>query len=216
MTVQSGKCVILAARWLGEEAAFLSPGEGDLLLCADAGYVRARAFGWTPALTIGDWDSLPLGTEVQGPRRTVPAHKDDTDTVLCVQEGRARGYRHFRVGGGLGGRLDHTLANLQLAADCALRGESLWLCDTLNRVTVLAPGEYILPRMPDRKLSLLAFSEHVRGVTLRGTEWELTDAELHSRVPLGVSNEWRADAARLSFREGLLLFLASGEEETER
>ncbi|MDY4140627.1 MAG: thiamine pyrophosphokinase, partial [Eubacteriales bacterium] len=102
-------------------------------------------------------------------------------------------------------RIDHTLANLQCLADCALRGEEAWLCDAHNRLTILAPGEHVLRRMPGRKLSLLAFTPEVTGVTLRGAAWELTDATLTSRYPLGVSNEFTRETASLRFTGGLLM-----------
>ncbi len=141
----------------------------------------------------------------------LPARKDDTDTAVCLQEGRKRGFREFRVGGGLGGRLDHTVANLQLAADCALRGERMWLCDAQNLATVLAPGSYALPWMMNRKLSLLAFTDQVTGVSLRGTEWPLENAVLENRCPLGISNEWKETSAILSFESGLLSVFFSGD-----
>ena len=59
--------------------------------------------------------------------------------------------------------------------------------------------------MPGRKLSLLAFTPEVTGVTLRGAAWELTDATLTSRYPLGVSNEFTGDTATLCFTGGLLM-----------
>ena len=206
-----GVCIVIAALYDGEERAFLTPSQGDLLICADRGCERALRHGMRPDLVIGDFDSSAPESAAGLPVVTLPRLKDDTDTAVCVAEGRRRGYRAFRVGGSLGGRLDHAAANLQLSADCALRGETLWLCDARNRVTVLAPGEYVLPRMAGRYLSLLAFSETAGGVNLAGTRWPLSGAVLSSRVPLGVSNEWTSDEARLSFSDGLLTVFFSAD-----
>ncbi len=197
------RCIIIAPLYAGEERNWLTPQKGDLFLCADGGYPAAMRCGFTPDLTVGDFDSMP-DMPVAGEVLRLPVHKDDTDLVACIREGRKRGYREFVAAGCLGGRFDHTLACLQCAADCAAHGESLWLCDGENRVTVLAPGAYVLPAMPGRKLSLLAFSPEVHGVNLRGALWELTDATLTYRWPLGCSDEWTAPAAHLSFAEGLL------------
>ncbi len=198
------RCIIIAPLHAGEEHALLTPRTGDLLLCADGGYAAAIRHGFTPDLTIGDFDSMP-DVPVAGEVLRLPVHKDDTDLLACMKEGRRRGYREFIAAGCLGGRFDHTLAALQCAADAAAKGESLWLCNATNRVTVLAPGAYRIPAIPGRKLSLLAYDEAVTGVTLRGTLWELTDATLSSRCPLGCSNEWTAPEARLSFTSGLLV-----------
>lgn len=208
--MQGKRCLIIAPLYAGEERDLLTPRDGDLLLCADAGYRRAIEHGLTPRLTIGDFDSLgeiPQSGEVI----RLPVEKDDTDMVVCLQEGRRRGYREFVIGGALGGRFDHTLACLQCAADAAMRGERVWLLDGRNRVTVLAPGEHELPRVPMRKLSLLAYTPEVRGVTLTGAAWELDDAILNNRYPLGCSNEWRSDIVHLSFRDGLLVLSISGD-----
>ena len=198
------KCIILGAMYAGEEPAFLAREEGDCLICADAGFRGAKRYGMRPDLVIGDFDSMPR-SEAEGERVIqLPVMKDDTDTLVCLREGRKRGYREFRIGGGLGGRMDHTLANIQCAADCAVRGESAWLVDACNRVTVLAPGAYRIPAMQGRKLSLLAFTGKVAGLSVRGTQWELSGAVLEQTYPLGCSNWFCAPAADISFSEGLL------------
>lgn len=202
------RCIIIAPLYRGEERAWLTPQPGDLMICADAGYRAAVAHGFQPDLTVGDFDSMPDVTP-EGEVLRLPVHKDDTDMVVCLKEGRARGYREFVIGGCLGGRFDHTIACLQCAADCAARGESAWLSDERNRVTVLAPGSYRFPAAVGCKLSLLAYSPEVHGVTLRGTLWELSNAVLTSRYPLGCSNEWTAEAAELSFTEGNLIVCIS-------
>lgn len=202
-----GKCIIIAPLYAGEAVEYLQPEEGDLLICADGGYDAAVRFGFQPELVIGDFDSMPFDHVKDCESIRLPVHKDDTDMVVCLEEGRKRGYNTFRIAGCLGGRLDHTISNLQCLYDCALRGESAWMCDAQNRVTVLQPGKYALPRMEGYKFSLLAYTPEVAGVTLRGTEWELTDAVLTNRYPLGVSNEILADWVELSFEKGALLVL---------
>lgn len=204
-----GKCIIIAPLYAGEQRDYLRREDGDLLICADGGYAAARRYGLEPDLVIGDFDSMPF-EQVQGCEYIrLPVHKDDTDMVVCLEEGRRRGYTSFRIAGCLGGRLDHTMSNLQCLYDCALRGESAWMCDGQNRVSVVMPGRHALPRMEGYKFSLLAYTPEVKGLTLRGTMWELTGAELTNRYPLGVSNEILAPWAEFSFEEGALLVLYS-------
>lgn len=198
------RCIIIAPLYRGEERDWLMPQRGDLTICADAGYKAALMYGLKPDLTIGDFDSMQ-DDSAEGEVIRLPVHKDDTDMVVCLREGRKRGCRDFIVAGCLGGRFDHTLACLQCAADCAERGEIVWLCDAQNRVTALRPGRYNFPKIPGRRISLLAFTPEVKGVTLKGTLWELDDAVLTSRYPLGCSNEWVGDAAELTFIEGVLI-----------
>ena len=200
-----GRCMIIAPLYRGEEKAWLTAGEGDLLMCADGGWAAALRHGLKPSVIVGDFDSMP---EPEAPGAEIirlPVHKDDTDMVACLREGRKRGYRSFILAGCMGGRFDHTISNLQCLYDCAARGEEAWMCDGQNRVTVLLPGTYRLPAMPDRKLSLLAFGQDARGVTVTGVEWPLEGATLTCRHPLGCSNEFRAAEASLSFTDGALI-----------
>ena len=210
------KCVILTPLYGGEEKDWLAAGPEDMLICADGGYDAALAAGLTPDLVVGDFDSMP-DSHLAGctcPIVRLPVHKDDTDTVVCLKEGRSRGYRRFIIAGTLGGRFDHTLSNVQVLYDCALRGEEAWLCDRQNRVRVLLPGEYTLEALPGTHLSLLAWTERVTGIDLSGTEWPLRNATLTSRYPLGCSNNALEDTVRLRFVSGALVLVWSRENGT--
>ena len=114
-----GICHIVGAGEMG--GARISVAPGDFLIAADAGYRAVRAQGWKPDLVVGDFDSL--GEEPAG--ETVVRHpvmKDDTDMMLAVRIGLARGYQEFTLYGALGGRLDHTIANMQVLQHLAGRG----------------------------------------------------------------------------------------------
>lgn len=204
------RCIIIAPLYAGEALPVVTPRAGDLLLCADGGWRAVVRHGLKPDLTIGDFDSMPVEA-VAGEILRLPVEKDDTDLLACIREGRRRGYRTFVAAGCLGGRMDHTLACLQCAADCAARGESLLLLDGLNSVTVLGPGQHEIPREPGRKLGLLAYTPEVTGLTVTGTKWTLTDAALSHRYPLGCSNEWTEDTAQVSFASGQLIVCISGD-----
>ena len=201
------QCIIIAPLYAGEEKEWLTPGEGDLLMCADGGWDAAVKHGFAPSLVIGDFDSMPESHVAGADVIRLPVHKDDTDMVVCLREGRRRGYRSFRLAGCMGGRFDHTISNLQCLADCAVRGEEVWMCDPCNRVTILPPGAYVLPKLDGRKLSLLAYSEQVSGVHLTGTLWPLQEAVLTNRYPLGCSNEILDSEAHLSFSDGLMMVM---------
>ena len=63
--------------------------------------------------------------------------KDETDMLAALAQGRARGYSCFHLYGGLGGMLDHTLANLQLLCAMAQAGEQGFLLDDEIAVTAI-------------------------------------------------------------------------------
>lgn len=201
------RCIIILPLYAGEAPEQVRKEAGDLLLCADGGYENALAYGLVPDGVIGDFDSMPREKVGACPVITLPTHKDDTDTARCMEEGRRQGYRSFVLAGGIGGRLDHTLSNIQLLYDAALRGEDAVLLGEYNQVRILLPGSYTLPRIPGWKLSLLAYTPQVEGICLRGVEYSLSNATLNNRFPLGVSNEWTSPQAELSFTAGAMMLL---------
>ena len=89
----------------------------NLILCADTAYLAADAEGITPHIVIGDFDhgtaSAPEGRQ---DIMRVPCEKDDTDTMLCIKYAIEKGADKLTILGGIGGRLDHTFANLQALA----------------------------------------------------------------------------------------------------
>ena len=93
---------------------------GDFVIACDRGYAYCERLGLTPDLFIGDFDSysgaVAPGVAVE---RLIP-EKDDTDTGHAITYALAHGFRTLVLTCALGGRLDHTLANLQNAA---LRGQ---------------------------------------------------------------------------------------------
>ena len=105
-------CVIFCAG--GFWALAVPIDEVDLVIAADGGLRHTEQCGVRPTLILGDFDSLgytPDRAEV------FPVEKDDTDTMLAVREGLARGCGEFYIYGGTGGvRLEPTLANLQTLA----------------------------------------------------------------------------------------------------
>lgn len=190
--------------------------EDSFIICADGGFLYARREGLRPHLIIGDFDSAPAGTLPENdpffegvPIVHVPSEKDDTDTMLCVKKGLELGMDRFLIAGGIGGRLDHTIANIQSLAYLREHGADAVMADPENRVMVAAPGTLLLEREPGFKFSLFAYSDKCSGVTLRGAKYPLDDALLEQSFPIGVSNEFAEDTVSVTFTEGRLLVIMS-------
>lgn len=86
------------------------------IVCADGGAQKAKSVGYTPDLIVGDLDSLegrdtlPASTEIIA----VP-NQDNTDFEKTLDLMLARGMDNFLVTAFAGGRIDQTLANIQIA-----------------------------------------------------------------------------------------------------
>lgn len=174
-----------------------------LYLCADAGMRLAQAFDICPDWIIGDFDSLgeiPTGSNVA----VFPPGKDDTDTVLAAKYALSKGCDELLFYGALGGRLDHTFANLQLLrmlADHHARGI---LVDEKHWVTLQRGGTVSYPKR-DGYFSLFSWTETCEDVTLEGTEYVLWHDALSGSFPLGVSNRIIAEKAVVTVGKGDLL-----------
>lgn len=136
-------CFIVGAGVI-DPALRLSPAPGDLLIAADGGLPAVERMGLVPHLVVGDFDSL--GHTPTHPNTIVlPTEKDNTDMAAAVKLGLERGYRRFALYGGTGGRLAHTLANLQLLDGLARRGCQGFLVGEGTVATALCNGTLTFP-----------------------------------------------------------------------
>lgn len=180
-----------------------------LVIAADGGYPLAcKVFG-KPDLAVGDFDSLGhIPTDV--PIIKHPAEKDDTDLSLAAEAAIARGATELYIYAALGGRLDHTVANLQLLASLATRGIRATLIGA-DGVAVTALSEKQSAHFTPRTgiFSVFAHGGPCEGVSLSGVKYPLSFATLTPDRPLGISNEFVKDAATVSLVRGTLLLFYS-------
>ena len=186
-------------------SAGFHPKAGDFVIAADGGYDALSKAGFRPDLILGDMDSIAgLPARVAGLR--FPASKDMTDMALCIRLAKGRGYRRFKLYGALGGRLDHSIANLQLLANIAREGMdgSIIAPDTL--IYAVCNGSLALaPIKKGSTISVFSWGEAAQGVSLRGLKYPLHNAQLHSFEPLGVSNESSGNPVRITVNAGVVL-----------
>ena len=206
------RCILFSGGPLSDcDQIEVKVGPGDFVIACDAGCRTAAQFGVRPDLAVGDFDSL--GEPVPGgiPVQKVPAEKDDTDTMLGLRIGLEQGFREFLLVGGFGGRLDHTVANLQALGWLCRQGASGQILSNRNRAWAVRCGTLVLRRLDGWHLSVFAWDGPCRGVTLEGLQYPLRDAELTPSLPIGVSNEFVGEYARITVTDGTLLVIAAEE-----
>jgi len=182
------------------------PAPGDYVIAADRGYDSLMAYGVVPDLVVGDFDSL--GYAPQHPNVTqLPREKDDTDMVYALRKGLELGYRRFVLLGGVGGRLEHTFANLQLLDWLTTQGATGFLAGEKTVATALRGNAITFPPSMSGFLSVFCNSGTAEGVDLTGLKFPLKNHTISSSFPLGVSNEFLGTEATVSVREGSLLLL---------
>ena len=202
MADEKRRCVVLGGGPITARELELLRAD-DIVWAADAGLLAARRAGLRPALCLGDWDSCPRPDDA-AELIVLPTEKDDTDTHHAARLLIERGFDEALLLGCIGGRLDHTLANLATLLFLTRAGVRAWMVGGGAEVTALENGTLLLPRRPDCYLSLFAADGTARGVSLAGTKYPLSEAELTADFPVGVSNEITAPQARVTVRAGAL------------
>ena len=179
-------------------------GAFERIVAVDAGFAHLAKLGVSPDAALGDFDSL--GYVPHAPQVIEhPAHKDQSDLELALGYVAQSRCDHVEIYGALGGRLDHTLANLQIFARFAERGMQVEAIDMNAALRVLVgPAAFNLPVLESGVVSVFAACDEVSGVTERGLEYPLEDAVLTNRTSLGLSNELTGIPASVSVREGTL------------
>ena len=110
------------------------------------------------------------------------------------------------VYGGLSGRLDHTLANLQLFAKFSERGAYVTGIGEDFAVRALTgPDVYDLPALDEGIVSVIALNDRVEGVIETGLLYSMDDEPLTSRVSRGISNEFIGQPATIGVERGTVL-----------
>lgn len=179
--------------------------EKDLVIAADAGINNTKRLNITPNIIIGDFDSLGY---IPNQENTLihPIEKDDTDTILAVKEAFNRGYKNFRIFGCIGGRLDHTIANIQTAAYITENGGNVLFCSNAENFTVIKNGKIEFDKNNTGNISVFAL-ENCKNVNIKGLYYETENNNLSSNFPLGVSNKFVNKSSLISVEEGKLLII---------
>ena len=176
----------------------------DYVIAVDGGFASLEAIGRKPDMALGDFDSLgyvPKGLRVA----QFSSHKDKSDMELALDRARSMRYDEVYVYGGLGRRLDHTLANLQLFALFSEKGLFVTAVDEDTSVVfITGPDTFEMPAVEAGTVSVFPMNDRAEGVFERGLAYELDDAVLTNRTSLGLSNELIGEAVMIGVEKGTI------------
>ena len=183
------------------------PARRDLVVAADGGLDAAKRAGCPPDVAVGDFDSAqsapPPGCETV----RLPREKDITDGFAAAEEAVKRGCGRLLFYGMLGGRPDHSFANLAMLARLSKQGADARLYGAGYEITAVTDGAITYPPRKTGTVSVFSFTDKSEGVTLKGLKYPLTDAVMTNDFGLGVSNERTGEAAEIRVRRGTLIVM---------
>ena len=208
------RCVIIGAGDLTVSEIPLR--EGDYVIAADGGFAYCRYLEIEPDLVLGDFDSLDennmeaiMEMRSREPEkvRALPVKKDDTDMLAAIKEGLKLGYKEFVIYGGQGGRLAHTMANIQCLNYLKEKGARGYLMDGDGMILVAKNETVSFKKNLEGLLSLFSLGDKAEGVTIRNMKYLLDNATVTNDFPIGVSNEFIGKESSITVENGTLLIM---------
>ena len=183
----------------------------DLVIAADAGYDYLQELGLCPDVILGDFDST-TARDIPSDSIRYPKEKDDTDLLLAIQYGLEHSYENFCIYGALGGRLDHTLGNIQALSYLAEHGATGTLMGEGYALRVIKDGKISFAgeqkeNRPKNLISVFSLSDVSEDVTISGLKYEVENVNLTRSFPLGVSNEFTGKNSFIQVKKGTICIL---------
>ncbi len=168
---------------------------------ADAGYKVALDMNIHLKHILGDFDSAdrPDSSNVI----VFPKEKDQTDSELALDFAASEGYKSVWFIAPFGGRIDHTVANLNLLLYARALGVSLKLYDGENLVYLIDEGVY----HPSNDFQYYSFfpMEETALISLNGFKYPLDRHTIKRDRSLCVSNEPNDSKLTVEVHQGSVL-----------
>ncbi len=174
----------------------------DFVICADKGYEYSLAANITPNLIVGDFDSYKNKISADCETIVLDVHKNDTDTMHAITVALERECRDFVILSAIGGRIDHTLANIACLQYIAQNGGRGVLLSETEQIEFLSIGIHDFDGYNGKTFSLFPYGCEQVCVSYCGAKYPLDRYELESSVTRGVSNVFDSEKCVVHIHNG--------------
>lgn len=191
--------------------------ESDIVIAVDAGFKHAENLEITPDYAVGDFDTMNVeDIDIKGNCRLLkyPPEKDDTDTMisakLALDISENQKTEKIIICGALGGRIDHTIANIQTLKYIAERTDTqAEILGDNEIITIQKSGTHKKYEQDNtyKYFSVLSLSEKSSGITIKGCKYNAENITMTNDFPLGLSNEITEKYAEITLENGRLLVI---------
>ena len=178
--------------------------DGDMIICADRGYLYAECMGIKPDVVLGDFDSYSREKIHCKNIIEYPPEKDYTDSEIAVKYACEHGAGEILFLASTGGRLDHTLANIYLLRTIEKSGVHGSIFDGTS-TTFFVSGKIEICGSSGDLLSIIPFSE-AGDITTENLGYPLEHAPL-TNASMGISNFFTEEKAAVNIGSGSALVI---------
>lgn len=186
----------------------------DKIIAVDKGLEGVQALSLKPDYVIGDFDSVSKDViehykGLEGVRvAEYDPMKDATDTELAILTAMELKPEEIVIFGATGNRADHMMANVSLLYLPLKENIKTSLVDEHNKIYIINHNTVLYrKKLHGPYVSLLPFTDTVKGITLKGFLYPLQDKTLTLGSSLGVSNEVTEESAEILIESGILLVI---------
>jgi len=180
------------------------------VIAVDGGVGYCRRLNIRPDIIIGDLDSasdddVRFIEESDSSLIRLPHEKDDTDTIAAIKKGLELGCNEFLLYCAAGGRIDHYFANIQALMYIKYHGAEGRIIGSDTEIFIIENQTVILEAREKGTVSLFAMGDRAEGVTIKGLYYQVENAVITNDFPIGISNEFCGNRAKISVVNGALV-----------
>lgn len=184
----------------------------DFIICADGGANHLYKMEITPNYIIGDLDSANEEIINYYNNKNVlfekfPSKKNETDSEICIFLAKELKAKNIDFVGALGGRIDHTIANINLLYYVKERDIVPRIISEKEDVYIAVNEKLKIEGNKGDIISVIPIKGDAIGVTLDNLEYPLENYNMRYSEPLGISNVMLTDSCVISVKEGALLII---------
>ncbi len=179
----------------------------NYVICCDGGVNHLESTNIIPNYIVGDLDSANLDLVEKFKKigcivEEFEEDKDFTDSELGINKALQLQCDELVLIGGIGNRIDHTIANLNLGVFALSNNCNLIVIDEVNTVYTVV-DEISLKNKKGMTCSIVPISLELEGVTTQGLKFPLYNEVIYLGQTRPISNVIVENFAKIKINKGL-------------
>ncbi len=184
----------------------------DFVIGADGGCNHLKKMDIIPSYVIGDLDSIDNNLvtyyrKMNVKFKTYPSKKDETDSEICIHLAKELKAKSIDLYGALGGRIDHTIANIGLIHYINEMDIKPKIITSEEEIFSIRNEEFILKGKAGDTVSIIPIMSDANKITYKNLEYPLNNGKIGFLSSLGVSNVMLKDECSIKIEDGYALII---------